>query len=364
MKIVSKFNEKYKKLIQYMKLRKLFAGSNEFAKIHPELIDLWEKKFRQMIRYGSDRTFPIVEEFLTVHFDKISDRKIKKNNKKIPVLICAIKNDIEKIPYFMEHYRKLGIEEFVFVDNLSTDGTFEYLLEQPDTIVYQCKHPFTADRKIAWMNRLAAEVGDNTWYLMVDSDEFVTYIDSEKQNIEKLVETCQRKGYKRIGSVMLDMYSKDSLFDSDIQKNFMKEFKYLDKDTYVVTQANIGIKVKGGPRKRVFGTEMKLSKYALFYFENDDVIPSAHYLIPHEKGYNVPIGIGLLHYKFINKSDYDKVVEAVETGMHSNNSEEYKTYFQVIKSNAKLSLYDEEHSLLFTENNIRELTFIEDMFSE
>ena len=362
MKSETKIREKTRKVVQYIKLKKLFSGDNEFSKIHPELVDVWKKKFYQMIRYSSERTFPIVEEFLTVHFDKISSREIQKSEKQIPILICAIKNDIEKITHFMEHYRKLGIREFLFVDNMSTDGTFEYLVQQPDTIVYQCQNPFTADRKIAWMNRLIAEVGDNFWFLMVDSDEFVTYIDCDKYSIDELVNKCKQKGYKRLGSVMLDMYSKGPLFISDVKKNFIDEFKYMDKDTYKVTNENIGIKVKGGPRKRIFGTEMKLSKYALFYFESDDIVPSAHYLIPHEKGYNVPLCIGLLHYKFINQSDYIKVIEAVETGMHSNNSEEYKTYFEGIKDNKTLSFYSEEHSILYTQDSLKKVDVIVSIF--
>ena len=123
-----------------------------------------------MIRYSSNRIFPILEEFLTVKIDKVSDRELVQSDSHKPILICVLKNEVIKIQYFMEHYRKLGIENFVFLDNMSTDGTFEFLLEQEDAIVYRCEHPFVSNRKIAWINRLIAEIGLNRWYLMVDSD--------------------------------------------------------------------------------------------------------------------------------------------------------------------------------------------------
>lgn len=354
--------EKTLKLSRYFKLEILFAKKNEFRSVHPELKKIWKRKFRQMIRYSSNRTFPILDEFLNVKIEKASEREFEKTKDYKPVLVCALKNDFDKIKPFMEHYRKLGIENFVFLDNMSTDGTFEFLLEQKDTIVYRCGHSFTADRKIAWINRLIAEIGMNKWYLMVDSDEFITYLGYSEHNIEDVLIQYECKGFKRAGSVLLDMYSKEKLFIENSNTDFLKRCCYLDKDTYKLSKTANGMRIVGGPRNRVFGTKMKLSKYCLFYFEEDDIIPSAHFLIPFEKSFDVPVSIGILHYKFINESDYNKMIEAVETGMHSDNSAEYKTYFQGVSANSELTLYDEEHSMLFSEENLRKIGFIEDIF--
>lgn len=58
------------------------------------------------------------------------------------------------------------------------------------------------------------------------------------------------------------------------------------------------------------------------------------------------------------------MVEAVKTGMHSDNSKEYKTYYNALKDNAELSLYDEKHSVLFTEEAIRKIDFVRDIFEK
>lgn len=356
-------NEKGHKLFQYMKLKRMFLARNEFREVHPELLRLWERKFRQMIRYSSNRTFPIAEEFLSVKIKKISEQKQKYNEESSPILICVLKNDIGKIHYFMEHYRERGIHNFVFLDNMSTDGTFEYLLEQEDTTVYRCEHGFTADRKIAWVNRLIAEYGDNQWYLLVDSDEFFTYLGENKFQFKDVIHKSEEKGFKRLGVVHLDMYPKGCLFDSESRGNFTEEYRYFDKDTYTVSESARGIRIAGGPRKRVFGTDMKVSGYRMVYFEEDDIVPSAHFMIPYEKSKGVPVSLISLHYKFVNESDYLKMVEAVETGIHSDNSAEYKTYYRVLGEKPQISLYDEEHSVLLCEENLRKVSFIKDIFS-
>lgn len=359
---MSRFTEKSRKLILYSKLEMMFNKKSEFSVIHPESVNLWKRKFRQMIRYSSDRTFPIAEEFLNARIEKISDRELNITDEKKPILICALKNDIQKMEYFMEHYRKLGIENFVFLDNNSTDGTFEFLLKQPDTIVYRCEHPFTANRKIAWLNRLIAECGINKWYLSVDSDEFLTYIGYTKNKIEDVVKEAESCDMKRIGCIFLDMYPKGPLFETDENVNFMEKYCYFDKDTHDFARTTNGMSIMGGPRARVFGIKMKLSRYILFYFQEDDVIPSAHYLMPLEKSYGMPVWFATLHYKFVNESDYEKMLEAVRTGMHSDNSREYRKYYEVLSENPDISLYDEKHSLSFSEEHLKEIPFLEEPF--
>lgn len=363
--MLPKLKEKKDKFFLYIKLHKMFRSENEFNRTHTsETVKLWEKKFGQMIRYSSNRTFSIVEEFLSVKIEKIKESNRNEKNNEVPIIICAVKNDIDKIKLFMIHYRKLGIRKFVFLDNMSTDGTYEYLLNQNDATIFRCNHPFTADRKIAWMNRMIAEEGIGQWYLMVDSDEFVTYIGAEKRGLEDVIKKCKEKGYKRLGSVMLDMYPNKKLFELSKEENVIESYCYLDKDTYIKTKASNGIKIVGGPRNRVFGTRMKLSKYCLFYFEEDDIIPSAHFLIPFEKGFGVPVAAAILHYKFVNENDYQKVIEAVKTGMHSDNSAEYKTYLEGIDPDKGVTFYSDEHSMLFTVENLQKISILDTVFED
>ena len=54
-----------------------------------------------------------------------------------PIVVLCVKNDLRRIQMLVEHYRSLGVEKFAFMDNGSEDGTFEWLLEQPDIDLYR-----------------------------------------------------------------------------------------------------------------------------------------------------------------------------------------------------------------------------------
>ena len=48
------------------------------------------------------------------------------------LLFVTVRNERVRLPYFLEYYRKLGVDHFVVIDNGSDDGSREYLAAQPD----------------------------------------------------------------------------------------------------------------------------------------------------------------------------------------------------------------------------------------
>ena len=58
------------------------------------------------------------------------------------VVLAVVRNEMLRLPYLLSHYRRLGFDHFIFVDNDSTDGTGEYLAGQPDCFVYFTKESF------------------------------------------------------------------------------------------------------------------------------------------------------------------------------------------------------------------------------
>ena len=45
----------------------------------------------------------------------------------------VVRNESLRLPSTLAHYRQLGVDRFLVIDNGSDDGTLEFLRGQPDT---------------------------------------------------------------------------------------------------------------------------------------------------------------------------------------------------------------------------------------
>lgn len=337
----------------------MITKKNMLLKYHIPL-ELWERKFLQLYYNNDHRTRTLIKEFLNCDIEKISSNKVKRNHKNAPLLFCVIKNDIEKITLFMEHYRNLGIETFVFLDNNSTDGTREFLLQQKDAIVWECKQEYSSERRVAWLNKLLAIYGENKWCLIVDSDEFIRYVGCENYSMRDIVKMAKHKGVSRVEGFMLDMYSDRNLFEQSSGENVILDNCYFDKDTYRLISNNEGLIIQGGPRKRIFNTNLRLSKYPLFYFGSEEMVASSHFMYPVKKS---PLWFAICHYKFIDDKDMKKIEEAVIKGNYASGSADYKAYLKRIKSEEDLMFYSEKHSVkLKDSSSLDSISFLKNPF--
>lgn len=95
--------------------------------------------------------------------------------RRVPVaLISVVRNERVILPHFLQHYRQLGVEGFLIVDNLSDDGTLEYLAEQPDVALFSTASQFrTTDQGTDWKRALMGQLRLDRWSLVADADEFL-----------------------------------------------------------------------------------------------------------------------------------------------------------------------------------------------
>lgn len=324
---------------------------------------LWKHKFLRLLESKDDRCEELLDEFLHCDIRKISKNKLIRKKIDSPILFCVIKNDIEKIPFFMEHYRSLGVEVFVFMDNDSTDGTKEYLCGQQDTIVYSSKQEYSSARRVAWLNRLIAMYGNNKWCLIVDSDEFVNYIGSEEHDLTEVINKAKQSNYSRIQGFMLDMYSKEGLFQKNERDSFLAINRFFDKSSYQLKGSDKGLLIHGGPRKRIFKNNMLLSKCPLFYFGKNDIVANSHYMVPAASVRSCLVGVVLCHYKFVDNADMTKIKEAVRKENYASNSEDYKKYLDVIQKEESLNFYNERESVeLMDSKCLSSIKFLKNFF--
>ena len=271
------------------------------------------------------------------------------NQTKDVVLVSTVKDDLERVRLLFDYYRKLGIKYYLILDNGSKDGTFEFLRQQKDVNLFLCNEIYETYRKEGWVNRMIASIGFNCWYLIVDSDELFDYIGSETHNIEDLINKMQTQDIKRGKGLLVDMYGKKPLFQSECDyMNIPKEFSYFDSPTsYRFVENSFVSHWEGGPRERVLGAErIWVSKSPLIYFDENSLVINAHYQFPLEEYEKAPYISLIRHYKYL-KSDYKPFIERINKNNFANKSDFYRK---------AIELYNKNENIVFFDNNSKKYT--------
>jgi len=290
----------------------------------------WSNRISTLYKCNYERAEAFEKEYSTCVLQTI--KKKKSNDEKI-IVICVVKDDLIRISKFVEHYRRLGITHFAFVDNGSTDGTFEYLIKQEDCDVYRVTVLYSSLKRVVWLNRLISIYGTDKWYVMVDSDEFIQYEKMNRISIPDLTSYADSMGIYRFSGYLIDMYPKGDLFQSNKKADFIREYRYFDACGYDIHNDEYGVSIIGGPRNRIFHTKNELAKCPIFKLNHDDIIASAHFLLPKIKAKYNPISLAIFHYKFIDDNDMVKINDAVNLENYSQGSYEYKIYQNGLREN-------------------------------
>jgi len=321
-------------------------GKHELMRVfESEYVPIHEEKFREQnaviqsfFKFNwikPQEAYIIAEHFYTTTIEMVKKTYRVINDTDV-ILICNVKDEIERIPIFLEHYRKLGIKYYAFIDNKSTDGTFEYLLEQ-DVDLFSVSETYNSIRRAGWVMKIANYYGYNRWYVIVDSDELLTYVNCEEKIIETVIDDCRSKKIDRCLAFMMDMYPKKNTMDGK-RINILEEYRYFDTDSYTKKIGTLGYQIYGGPRKRYFHASGKgelLTKYPIVFWKAGDIY-RYHFIFPTFSNFSQYKMIVLRHYKFLN-TDIKKIETAISEQNYSNGSKFYKDYYSLISENNEWS---------------------------
>jgi Glycosyl transferase family 2 len=188
---------------------------------------------------------------------KLDRRIVPKHPSEIRGFV-TVRNELRRIPAFLRHHRKLGVKRFFFADNLSTDGTTEYLLRQSDCHVYSAPGNHFAENvtPLNWTNSLCNLFGAGHWCLTVDADELFVYPHYETVGLLKLCNYLDGQGLEAVSTPMIDMYSAKPIVKTrhNPDKNFLYTCPLFDPHPGWVMpiQQTPGWQMFGGVRRRVF----------------------------------------------------------------------------------------------------------------
>jgi hypothetical protein len=258
------------------------------------------------------------------------------------LLFCTLRNERQRLPYFLRYYRDLGVNHFLIVDNDSTDGSRDYLAQQGDVSLWHSAASYKRARfGVDWLNWLQRRYAHNHWTLTVDADEFFVYPFSDTRPLRALTDWLDASSIRSFGAMLLDMYPKGPI-DAQPYHEGQDPFEiasWFDSGNYTLKKNALygNLWIQGGPRARTFFPSNPerapaLNKIPLVKWDRSyTYVSSTHMLLPRglnlvydEWGGEKASGC-LLHAKFLDTLT-EKAEEEMSRGQHFAGSAEYKAY--------------------------------------
>lgn len=282
---------------------------------------------------------------------QITDRTTQVRTDDI-LLFSTQRNEKVRLPYFLEYYRDMGVSHFFIVDNDSTDGSADYLADQPDVSLWRTKSSYKNARYgVDWLNYLQSKYAHGHWCVVVDPDEFLLYPFCDTRPLRALTDWLDSCSIRAFSAMLLDMYPKGRLEDQQYQpgQNPIDIACWFDSGNYTMSRNPLygNLWIQGGPRSRVFFPKEPtrapaLNKVPLVKWNRRYAyVNSTHMLLPRglnlvydQRGGEKASGI-LLHAKFLD-TFADKASEEIERQQHYAGSYEYRAYAQGLTEDTEL----------------------------
>jgi hypothetical protein len=280
---------------------------------------------------------------------KCTQNRLKHIKRNDILLVCVLKNEAHRISYFLDYYRKLGVNHFIFVDNGSTDHLTHLVSGQRDiTTFYSTASYKESNYGMYWANYLLLRFGRGHWCLTCDPDEFLVYPYIDTRDLRDLTDYLDSLREASFFTTMIDMYS-----DRPVEETHCPEGSdpliacpYFDgtgySKYYYAKYRNTFL--QGGVRRRLFyadnpGSAPALNKIPLVKWQpHFAYVESMHMAIPrrlNEAVFRTKTMGALLHYKFTSTLR-DKVREEEQAKQHWDNSSEYRKYGTTIQQGTLL----------------------------
>jgi predicted Zn-dependent protease len=237
--------------------------------------------------------------------------KLKRGAGKGVLVVSMLRNELPRLPAFLEHHRKLGVSGFILIDNGSQDGSLDYLAAQPDTVLYSTVDSYAQSQfGIRWLNQVI-DMHGHGWVLHADADERLVFPGSEHRPVGDLTRQLSARGEQIVPGVMIDMFPRRIAGDDAAKHEWFDPLRIRPSVMCPFIEA------AGGVRRRLFGTTVALSKAPLINAGAGVRYLSSHTTTP---GPVSAVRAALLHYHLnylFDPAHVERLKDEVVRGEHS-----------------------------------------------
>ena len=264
------------------------------------------------------------------------------------LVVGCLRNEALRLPDFLAHHRRLGVGQFLLIDNGSSDGSFAYLEAQPDVCLFQTDQPYSQSAcGVTWLNEVLAEHAIGRWVLILDADELFVYPDFENRPLADLVSYLSERDADAMAAPMLDMYPAGPIAALDYQagQSLLAACPFFDTTgyDYIKTDNGCSLIARGGPRHRLFWDQYSrdfpspfLMKIPFVRWNSGFALTASTHIL---KGATLAPLTGLLmHFKFLQDFAFTAQTEAVR-GEHFMSARQYGAYADVLTRTPDLRAY-------------------------
>lgn len=256
----------------------------------------------------------------------------------------TFRNEMGRLPAFLDHNRLLGVDHFLMVDNDSTDDCRSFLSDQPDVSLWHTDASYRESRFGAdWLGWLQMHFGHRHWCLTVDADELLVYPHWDTRPLPEVCSWLEGQGALAMGALMLDLFPKDKLTAGTHFGDPLESLQWFDPSPYRARRhPRYGaLQVQGGARERMFFAQAPelsptLNKLPLVKWNRRHVYTnSTHAMLPPwcNGAYDGPGDLRtsgvLLHTKFL-PGIVDRSSEEKARRQHFSDPAKYDTYYDGI----------------------------------
>lgn len=261
-------------------------------------------------------------------------------------MFAAMRNEVVRLPSWLSHYRQLGVHRFFIVDNDSSDGTREALLQEPDVHVFLAKSSFAeADFGRLWFSELMEDFGTDRWCVVADADELLAPPYWEEITLPAVAGALESEKAEALPCLLLDMYSASPIRDTvltlgsdplEICPFFDPDFEPREGFFLAGGERHSIPTVTGSTRRRVFGIKPYLSKVGLFRFRPGMILTSGQHGI---LGARLSEARGVMfHFKFLS-GFVEKVLQELKRNERKTHTHEWVAYAETLVKQPDLSLF-------------------------